>query len=303
MNHADIADLDRRFGIPGVARIVPGNGGLAKLVVTAPAASGEVYLHGAHVTSWRPAGAEEVLFVSSQSHWEPDRAIRGGVPVCFPWFAAKSDDPHAPAHGLVRTKPWQLDSIGQSGDAVTIAMSIASSVAMKPWYPGDFELSLRATFGCELRLELAAANTGSTPLRFEEALHTYFRVGNISDVEVLGLSGTRYLDKTDSNRQKTQDGAVKIVSETDRVYLGTTGTVELADTRLGRRIRVAKENSRTTVVWNPWIAKSRAMSDFGDEEWPGMICIETANAGDFAVELQPGERHVMTAICRLDTGV
>lgn len=302
MNDAAIADLDRRFGIPGVVGVVPGNGRLAKVAITAPAAKGDIYLHGAHVTSWQPTGGEEVLFVSSQSHWEQGRAIRGGVPVCFPWFAAKADNPSAPAHGFVRTAPWQLETIEQSGDTATVVMSIASSLDTQKSWPGEFKLILRTTFGSELRMELTLSNIGPKSLHFEEALHTYFRVGQIEQAALHGLSGVRYLDKTDSNRQKLQEGAIKIASETDRVYLDTQGSVELHDLALNRRIRAAKNNSRTTVVWNPWIAKSQAMSDFGDDEWQRMICIETANVADFAIELAPGEQHRMTAVCQVASG-
>src|SRR5215472_11692200 len=157
---AAITDLDRRFGIPGVASVVEGNGGLPKVRITSPQATGEVYLHGAHVTSWKPAGAEEVLFVSSQARWEDGHAIRGGVPVCFPWFGDKADDRKAPAHGFTRTKAWQLESIVQAGDTVTVSMFSESDQNTKKWCPADFRLVHRAAFGSELSLELLLTNTG-----------------------------------------------------------------------------------------------------------------------------------------------
>src|SRR5262252_4353227 len=110
-----IAELDRRFGLPGVARVLAGNGGLPKVRINSPQVVGEMYLHGAHVTSWKPAGTDEVLFVSSKSRWQEGHVIRGGIPICFPWFRAKPDDPKAPAHGFVRTKSWQIDSIVEEG--------------------------------------------------------------------------------------------------------------------------------------------------------------------------------------------
>lgn len=296
MDPAAIAELDRRFGIPGIARVVVGNSGLAKVAVTAPDATGEIYLHGSHVTGWQPRGAQQVLFVSAQSRWEEGRAIRGGVPICFPWFADKADDPQAPAHGFVRTTGWTLESIVQSGSAVTVAMSTVSSASTKRWWPADFRLVHRATFGPELTAELELTNTGTTPLRFEEALHAYFRVGQIDKLRVSGLAGVDYVDKTDSSRKKTQEGAIAIVSETDRVYLDTQHAIELEDAALGRRVGIAKEHSLTTVVWNPWIAKSKALSDFGDAEWTTMICIEASNVADFAVSLEPGQKHTMKTI-------
>lgn len=294
---AVIADLNRRFGIPGVARIVAGNGGLAKVQVETPRVAGEMYLHGAHVTSWRPQGAQEVLFVSSLSHWEDGRPIRGGVPVCFPWFANRAGDPKAPAHGFVRTKGWRIEGIESQGDAVTVRIVTESNDETKKWWPASFRLSHRVSFGHQLVLELEVVNTGTSECKFEEALHTYFSVPEIAPVRVHGLDQVAYLDKTDQNRRKVQDGPIQIVSETDRVYLDTAGEVELVDS--SRRIRVAKEASLTTVVWNPWVAKAQAMADFGDAEWQRMICIETCNVADFAVTLAAGQRHTMKAHIRV----
>jgi glucose-6-phosphate 1-epimerase len=291
-----IIESDRRFEIPGRAQVVQGNGGLPKVRVTAPEAEGEMYLHGAHVTSWKPAGGEEVLFLSSQSRWEDGRAIRGGIPICFPWFGDKADDPKAPAHGFVRTEAWQLESIAQVGGAVTVSMFTESDENTRKWWPAEFRLVHRATFGRELSLELVVTNTGRTSLRFEEALHAYHTVGNIEKARVRGLDSVYYLDKTGSNRKKLQHGEIVIVSETDRVYLNTSDTIELEDPVLHRRTRVTKENSGTTVVWNPWVQKAHSLSDFGDDEWMQMICIETSNVADFAVELPPGQQHTMKAL-------
>ena len=214
MDLAAIAELDRRFGIPGIARVVEGNGGLAKVAINTREAAGEIYLHGAHVTSWQPRDADEVLFVSSKSRWEDGRAIRGGVPICFPWFADKADDPSAPAHGFVRTKAWQLESIVQAGDAVTVSMFTESNDATKQWWPADFHLVHRATFGSELNLELVVRNTGATSLRFEEATACLFpsgtdREGTVARSELSSLPGQDRLESkensTRSNRDRVRD--------------------------------------------------------------------------------------------------
>jgi glucose-6-phosphate 1-epimerase len=294
-----IAESDHRFEIPGTAQVVEGNGGLLKVRITSPEVVGEMYLYGAHVTSWKPVGGEEVLFLSSQSRWEHGHAIRGGVPVCFPWFGDKADDPKAPAHGFVRTKAWQLESIAQVGAAVTVSMFTESNEDTKRWWPAEFRMVHRATFGSELSLELVVTNTGTTSLRFEEALHAYHRVGNITDGRLRGLDTVHYLDKTDSNRKKIQHGEIVIVSETDRVYLNTRDAIELEDPVLHRRIRVTKENSLTTVVWNPWVQKAHSLADLADDEWTQMICIESSNVSDFAVDLAPGQQHKMKAIVRV----
>jgi glucose-6-phosphate 1-epimerase len=296
MATASIADLNRRFGIPGVAEVVEGNGGLAKIQITTSVSAGEIYLHGAHLTSWKPKGAQEVFFVSSHTLWQDGKAIRGGIPICFPWFGDKADDPQAPAHGFVRTKAWQLESIAREGDAVSVAMVTESGDSTRKWWPFDFRLVYRATFGVELTLELIMANTGDQALRFEEALHAYHNVDDSTQAHVGGLEGADYLDKTDSYRRKTQIGDVVITAETDRVYLNTAHPITLSDHVLQRGTTVTKENSLTTVVWNPWSAKAPTMADLGADQWKRMLCIETSNVGDFAVDLPPGEQHVMKAI-------
>jgi glucose-6-phosphate 1-epimerase len=296
---ATISELNRRFAIPALAQIVEGNGGLAKVQVTSPTASGEMYLHGAHVTSWKPAGAEDMLFVSPHSVWRDGVAIRGGVPICFPWFGDKAGDPRAPAHGFVRTKAWELDSITQNSDAVSLSMFTASDDSTRESWPSDFRLVHRVTFGAELVLELIMTNTGSQTLRFEEAMHAYYNVGDAERAGVSGLGGVRYLDKTDSYREKTQQGDITITAETDRVYLNTESALTLNDPVLQRKTKVVKHNSRTTVVWNPWMEKSRTIADLGNGEWKQMLCIEVTNVGDFAVELAPGQQHVMRATVRV----
>jgi glucose-6-phosphate 1-epimerase len=290
-----ITELNRCFGVPGLAEVVAGNGGLPKVSIASPVTVGEMYLHGAQVTSWRPAGTTEVLFLSSHSRWEDGHAIRGGIPICFPWFRAKSDDPTAPAHGFVRTKAWRLESIVNRGDAISVTMSTKSDASTKQWWPADFRLIHRATFGPELLLELEMTNTGSTSVRFQEALHTYYRVGHVNMTRLHGLDKVHYLDNTDSNREKVQEGDVVIASETDRAYLTARPQVDLVDPTLHRRIHIFKENSHTTVVWNPWMEGARALTDLGDDDWTQMFCVEASNVLTCAVDLVPGKQHVMTS--------
>ena len=299
MASASVAELDRQFGIAGVAQVLEGNGGLAAVRINTPAARGEMYLHGAHVTSWKPGEAQDALFLSPHSEWQDGRAIRGGVPVCFPWFGDKADDPHAPAHGFVRTKEWQLESITHNDLAVTVTMFTESGEDTRKWWPADFRLVHRATFGSALTLELIMTNTGSAPLRFEEALHAYFNVGDVRQARVSGLDGIHYLDKTDEFREKTQSGDIVITSETDRVYLDTEHSLELDDPVLQRGITIVKKNSRTAVVWNPWLEKARALPDLGGDEWTRMLCIETSNVGIFAIDPAPGQQHTMQATITL----
>ena len=294
-------DLDRRFGIPGIARVVDGNGGLTKVAVRTPAASGEIYLHGGQVTSWTPAGQPDVLFVSAASRWEAGRAIRGGIPVCFPWFGNKAGDPTAPAHGFVRSKGWTLDAIDQTDAGVVVRVATESDEQTQAQWPFDFRLVLRATFGESLNLALEVSNTGTTPQTIEEALHTYYTIGDATTVRVTGLDGAHYLDKVDSGRERVQAQDITVTAETDRVYVNTASAVDIDDPTLRRRIRVDKARSQSTIVWNPWIEKARAMADLQDDDWTRLICVETANVSPDAVTLQPGGQHVMSLTVAVST--
>jgi glucose-6-phosphate 1-epimerase len=140
-------------------------------------------------------------------------------------------------------------------------------------------------------------NRDATPFTYEAALHTYFHVSDAREVEVTGLEGVEFIDKVDAGTRKQQGAEpLRFTGETDRVFVQTTAPVTLHDPGMKRRIVVEKTGSLTTVVWNPWIAKSAAMADFGDDEWPGMVCIETANAGENAVTLAPGAVHLMSTL-------
>lgn len=294
----DLDSLNRRFAIPGIAQIVAGNGGLHKVKITTAAASAEVYLHGAHLTSWVPSGSSEVIFLSTTAQFQEGKAIRGGIPICFPWFNAKADDPKAPSHGFVRTKAWRLESITHEGTAIALTLSTANDDATRHWWPYEFHAEQRIVIGSQLRVELTVLNTGESSLSFEEALHAYYRVGQIRETSVAGLDGVAFQDNTDANREKVQRGDNVFTKRTDNAYLNTTGSLDVIDPSLRRRILIVKENSRNTVVWNPWQELAQGMSDLGGEEWQHMVCVEAANIRANAITLQPGEKHTMTAVVR-----
>jgi glucose-6-phosphate 1-epimerase len=266
---------------------------LTRLEVDTPAASGELYLHGAHVTSWRPADKQEVLFVSRQSRWEAGEAIRGGIPVCFPWFRNKADDSKAPKHGFARTRSWQVASLAAEDNGVTAMLTLQSDESSLSWWLHAFRATLRVHFGEQLTVALSILNTGKAPFSFEEALHTYHRVGDATQVRVSGLDGVNYLDNVDGNLRKTQQGDVIFHEQTDNAYMETHSTLTLHDPALARILRIDKRGSRTTVVWNPWENGARSMADLGDEEWREMACVEASNILSGAVTLGAGQTHTM----------
>jgi len=291
----EIDELNGRFAIEGVAKIVAGQGNLPMVSISTPMAESDIYLHGAQVTSWRPAGGDDAIFLSKHSRFEEGKAIRGGIPICFPWFRAKADNPQAPSHGFVRTKSWTLDAITMEQDSVIVSLSTGSDEQSRLWWLHDFRLVHRVTVGAELTLELIATNTGSSSFRFEEALHTYHQVGDAAKINVAGLDGVHFLDNTDANREKVQHGDVVMTQPIDNAYLNTGSTLELIDPVLHRRIRIAKENSLTTVVWNPWESGAKALADLGDDEWRQFACVEASNILSCAVTLGPGESRMITA--------
>lgn len=291
----EIEALNASFGLGNIARVVEGSGGLPKVQIHSAAAKGEIYLHGAQVTAWQPNGCDEVLFLSRQSRWEEGRAIRGGIPVCFPWFRGKADDPKAPAHGFARTRSWTLTAIAQAADAVVITLATESGEDTRRWWPHDVRLELRVAMGRQLGLVFTVTNTGLSTLQFEEALHTYHRVGDVTSVRVEGLDGATFLDNMDGNRANVQRGDVAMAGPTDNAYLDTLNRLIVIDPVLQRHIEIQKQNSSTTVVWNPWESGARALADLGDDEWRQMACVEASNILSNTVTLAAGESHTMQA--------
>lgn len=287
--------------IPGVVDLSESPNGFVQVDVRSPLATARLYVDGGHVALYQPTAAKPLLFLSRESKLVPGTAIRGGVPVCFPWFGPKAGDPTAKMHGFARIVDWELESTAQEADgSVTLVLLLKSSAHTRELWPHDFTLRHRVNVGSALRMTLETQNTGTTPFTFETALHTYFAVADVREVEVTGLEGASYLDKTDGGKVKTLSATpLRFDSETDRVFANHTGRCVIDDRAGGRKIVVEKTGSDTTVVWNPWIAKAAAMADFGDDEWPQMLCIETANTGTNAVTLAPGATHTMTAVVRL----
>jgi D-hexose-6-phosphate mutarotase len=283
--------------LPNGARIEQGPGGLERLVLSASDGEAVVYLQGAHLAHFQPRGEKPVVWMSAQSRFDAGTPIRGGVPICFPWFGPKAGAPDAPLHGFARILPWSVAAVTRESDgSLRATLDLTGDAAARGGFAHELALSLTVRVGRALCLDLAVRNTDTAPRAFEAALHSYFAVSDVRHARVCGLEGVAYLDRTAGMAVKPgASEPIAISAETDRVYRGATATVTIEDPGWRRRIVVGKSGSSTTVVWNPWVAKAKAMPDFGDEEWPGMVCVETANAMDDAVTLAPGATHVMTA--------
>ena len=299
IRHVTTSDLP---SLPAGVIVERGPGGLLRLQIRTRAASAEVYPHGAHVTAWHPGhSVAPVLWMSEHSSFAPTKPIRGGVPICFPWFGPHAAHRDAPAHGFARLLEWKLGGAAELPDGgIRLWFTLAGAGLSAAW-PHRFAATFTVAVGAALGLELEVQNPGEETWSFEEALHSYFRISDAERVQISGLEGCSYIDKTAGNAVRTQGASpIRFAGETDRVYLNTHAECVLEDEGLRRRIRVTKEHSASTVVWNPWTAKARSMSDFGDDEWRGMACIETANVGEAAVQLAPGGTHRMSAIVAVE---
>jgi glucose-6-phosphate 1-epimerase len=283
-----VKELNERFGIANALRFEVDEHGMERAVIRTRAAGAMVYVQGAHITHYQPVGDSPVLFLSSKSNFAAGKAIRGGIPIIYPWFGAKSDDPKAPMHGFARTSQWQVDSARKTDSFVELGLTLDS--------PNHSNLRLLIQIGPRLHIELQVTSASNAPLTLEDALHSYFAVSDVHNVFIQGLSGTTFIDKTDQMlRKKDQEQMLRLAGETDRVYVNTDSICRIFDVSAKRCIKIVKTNSATTVVWNPWIEKAKTMSDLGEGEWQRMLCIETANAADNAITLGPGGVHRMSA--------
>jgi glucose-6-phosphate 1-epimerase len=296
------ATVANQFDIPNALRFEREPGGLVRAVISTPVAEASLYLQGAHLAHWTPRGHRPVLYISPKSLFAPGKAIRGGVPIIFPWFGNRSDGKPGPAHGFARTAEWTAESTGLREDqGVEITLALSNNDATRDFFDAAFRLRFRLTIGSELEMELEASNDGESPFTFEEALHTYLAVGDVHQAVVMGLENTVFIDKTDGFKRKKHDvQPVRIAKETDQVHLSTQATCRVLDPVWNRSIVIEKSGSDSTVIWNPWIDKSKGMSDMTADAWKQMLCVETANAADNAVLLRPGASHKLAAKIRIE---
>ncbi len=295
-----LSHLQRDFSVGGRIRWRRNEHGLILAEIDAPEAGARLSLHGGQLLHWAPKGASPMLWCSPRARLRPGQAIRGGIPVCWPWFGSHPRRPDFPAHGFARTALWQPLVARANGGGVILTLALVRDAASFRFMPQRVEARLTLHIGRCLRLTLESRNPDCRPVRLSQALHAYFAVSHPQQVRLLGLDGRPYVDKVAGGRRAVQRGPVVIRGETDRVFLQAPGPVILEDPGLGRRLHIHKTGSGSTVVWNPGAAKSAAMGDMGPEAWKGMLCIEAANALDDSRTLLPGERHRLAMGCWLE---
>lgn len=289
---ATTAPESRKTPEPAKVAFLDGQGELPMLQVTTAWSTAEIYLNGAHVTQFHKRNEPPLLFMSQCSRFNEGQPIRGGIPVIFPWFGAREG---LPQHGFARIKSWEVKEVLPAVDgSVSVKFALPDCPEASTFPP--FAIEYMVTVKDTLALCLAVTNTSAEEVfTFEACLHTYLEVSDVTAISISGLKGVEYLDKVASFARKTEpNDQIRINSEVDRIYLNTAGPVEVVDPRLGRRIRVEKENSASTVIWNPWIAKAQQMPDFGNEEYPQMVCVESGNVAENEVRLEPGSTSRLT---------
>ena len=291
-------ELTAEFGIAGLLDFVETEHGLVKAAISLDGVTGELCLQGAQVTAWRLSDKRPVLFTSPNSAFAPGRAIRGGIPIIFPWFGPSRHTPTAPQHGFARTATWHLDGVETAGGgSLTLTLSLGDGDVGSAFWPERFRAIYTVTFAQTLSLRLAVQNRAMHPIVFEQALHSYFVISDIAEIAIDGLGGTSYIDKTDAARRKPQTAdLVTISAETDRVYLDTPRQCVIEDRGWRRRVVIEKHGAASSVVWNPWAEKAAAMADLGDPAWRGMVCVETGNIADNELRLAADAEHQMSTV-------
>jgi D-hexose-6-phosphate mutarotase len=279
----------------GSADLTTGKGGLPLVKVRTPWSAAEIYLHGAHVAHFQKNGEAPLLFVSRQSHFAAGEAIRGGVPICFPWFGNRAGEP---SHGFARLAAWQLlKTVVAPEGAVTLTLALPQIPGRDAWK--NLRTEFAVTVADTLTMELTVANDScGAPLELENCLHTYFHVGDINQVSLAGLRGLPFDDfaaGATGARRTEHDPVLRIAKEINRVYPDHAGVVEIRDAELRRTIRVEKSGSHSTVVWNPWTTQ-KLPDDFDPAEHSGMVCVEAGNVGRNKITLASGATTVIKVI-------
>ncbi|HWU65798.1 MAG TPA: D-hexose-6-phosphate mutarotase [Methylophilus sp.] len=279
--------------------------GLQYLEIDNPLATGKIALQGAHVMHWQPKFlAHPVLWLSSNARYVKGRSIRGGTPICWPWFGAHPTDSTLCPHGFARVIPWRvmdIDATPTGATRIILEMQQTPEAQRQLSYP--YELTLTITIGRRLRIDLATTNLAEHPFVIGEAFHTYFNVSDISNIQITGMQDLVYLDKLLKYERNVEHNALSFDGqEYDRVYVDHSSDCAIHDSGYNRIIHVAKSGSDTTVVWNPGAEKAGAMGDMGvDDEWRKTICVETTNALDNMVVINPGRKHTLSAEYSIET--
>lgn len=263
--------------------------------VAHPAATATIALHGAHLMSWQPTDARPVIYTSPEAIYREGKAIRGGIPLCWPWFGAHPTNPSKPSHGFARDRFWDLAQVTEDEDALRLVFHLPPLAPVeRSLFPHHYALEFTLHIGRALKAALRTTNLDDEEMVVGGALHSYFAVGDLSEVAIEGLEGVDYLDCVGERVVRSQIGPIHFGGEVDRIYHAAP-PVRLIDRSWNRNLSLGSEGSRSTVVWNPFFEKAAALRDLPDAAFRDFVCIETANAGPDLVTLLPGESSTLLA--------
>ncbi|MDH5357952.1 MAG: D-hexose-6-phosphate mutarotase [Gammaproteobacteria bacterium] len=301
MNNAE--KLNEQFGIKDQLQFVSGDGGLITVDIVNQHASARISTHGGQVLSYRPHGeSEDLFFLSEKSAYQLGKAIRGGIPICWPWFGDDTTGYGRPPHGFARNQPWRMiDSMVNPDGSTTVKLSFTDTDDSKAIWPFEFHLEIEVTVGQSLEIKLTTKNIGSKAFTISQALHSYINISDINKVRVHGLDDIYYLDKTDGFDSKQQTGDVVVSQEIDRIYQNVPANIALIDEGLNRTVSIAASGSKTAVIWNPWATAIEQLTDLEPQNYQRFLCVETANAADDVIAVDPGSEHSLIASYEIQT--
>lgn len=297
----DIDELDEKFSIEGELGFAELENDLVFITVSNKYADADICLYGAHITSFRPRNTMDVLWMSPESFFEVGKPIRGGIPVCFPWFGPHKTDPEKPQHGFARLMYWDvLETAVKPNGETLIRLQLCSSEETKAYWPYDFCAEITITVGLTLTVSLNVTNKSTEVFKYGCALHSYYHLSAIENLSIEGLEGTTYYNQLTCEKGIQQEHYLHIQGAFTRHYLDTETPVVIADPVFRRRIKVDKTGSKVTTVWNPGEEASAQIVDLDDESYETFVCVEATNAFDFEIQLAPGESYETSAIISLE---
>jgi glucose-6-phosphate 1-epimerase len=297
----DIDLLDEKFSIEGEVGFAELENDLIFITVSNKYADADICLYGAHATSFRPHKTLDLLWMSPDSFFEEGKPIRGGIPVCFPWFGPHQSDTDLPQHGFARLMYWDvLETMVLPNSETKIRLKLESSTETKAYWPHDFYAEMEFTVGKKLQVALKVQNTSAEAFKYGCALHSYFNLSAIENLTIEGLKDTGYLNQLTGETGIQNEYYLHVSEPVTRHYLNTESPVVLADSIFRRRILVEKEGSKVTTVWNPGEAVSAQIADLPDDGFETFVCVEATNAFDYQILLAPGETYKTSTVIGLE---
>ena len=300
MTSPDIAALNTRFGRENNLQFSAGEAGMTKVDITCNDARLELYLQGAQITRYQPIAAIEVLWMSDTASYHPAKALRGGIPLCWPWFGANTENSDRPQHGYARTSEFGVVSTLANAQATSIVLTLDPAQAPYPDWQNKVGLEFEIRLTDALWMEMRSHNLSDSPLTLSNALHSYFSISSRSQLSIPAVTGLTYLDKLQNYMPQFQSPAISINAEVDRVYQAPPETIDLLDSGKGINTSIRSWGNNNLVIWNPGQQKALLMADFDDDGYEQMICIEPANALEQSISLQPGECHRLGQLIKID---